>query len=74
MENVTSTTYPNLRTWRMAQDSGKGWTQQQAADFLGISQPGYRAIELGHTQPRAGLAAVIVELTGVPLRSLSGVA
>lgn len=61
--------YPSLKAWRDAKD----WTQQEAADFLGISQGQYSKLENGRT-PRSRDLRDLMAKTGVPIEVLVGAA
>lgn len=60
--------YPNLADWRQA----RRWTQQQAADFLGISQAFYSKLERRTHNLRGKQAKRVMERTGVPIEILVG--
>lgn len=62
--------YPDLATWRDA----RGWSQQEAAGFLGISQTFYSRLERRTQSARGKQAKVIMDKTGVPLEVLVGAA
>ena len=61
--------YPSLKAWRTA----KGWSQQEAANFLGVSQGQYSKLENGHP-PRSKDLRDLMAKTGVPIEVLVGVA
>ena len=67
--NGLATRYPTLKAWR---DSRK-WTQQEAADFLNITQGHYSRLENGKA-PRSQDAPTLSRKTGVPLEALLGAA
>ena len=69
--------------WRYTQPMGqntaivrarmaRGFTQEQAAEKLGVSQPTYQRWEAGTRTPRAANLVKIAELYGVPMDSLLG--
>lgn len=60
----------SLMAWRRT----KGFTQQEAADFLHISQAYYSKLERHEQAPRREMAKDLVERTGVPLDELMGLA
>lgn len=60
----------SLRAWRQSQ----GFTQQEAADYLEISQAYYSKLERHEQAPRRDMAKGLVERTGVPLDELMGIA
>lgn len=62
--------HSSLLAWRAAQ----GYTQQEAAQYLGISQSYYRKLEAHVQAPRPVILKRIAELTGVPVDELMGVA
>lgn len=70
MNKVTSRSYPDLATWRAA----KGYSQQQAAVLLGISQTFYSRLERRVLSAPGKRAKRIMEQTGVPLEILVGAA
>lgn len=70
MPRVIARTYPDLKTWRRAQ----GFGQRQAATLLGISQTYYSRLERREQVATRETAARIIDLTGVPLETITGVA
>lgn len=48
----------------------RGWTQRDIADRLGMTQPCYAAIELGHYQPRLGTMAECAAVLDVSVLDL----
>lgn len=62
--------HSSLAAWRRAQ----GYTQRQAADFLGVSQAYYSKLERHDQAPRRDVAKRLTERTGVPLDELLGIA
>lgn len=70
MKATRTRPYPDLKAWRVAQ----GLSQQQAADFLGISQGYYCRLETRSQTARGKLAAAIMGKTGVPIEVLVGAA
>jgi transcriptional regulator with XRE-family HTH domain len=61
-------TYPSLVSWRTAQ----GWSQREAAEYLGCSQSKYAKLELQRTAPRPKVGMEISRTTGVPFESVMG--
>lgn len=70
MKRVTTRPYPNLKTWREA----AGLSQREAADLLSISQTYYGRLERGEQVVVRDAAKRIIDLTGVPLETLVGLA
>lgn len=70
MPKVFERPYPDLATWRGA----KKLSQQQAAEYLGISQTFYSRLERRMQAAPGKRAKVIMDLTGVPLEVLVGAA
>lgn len=68
MKTVTVRSYPNLRLWR----NDRKWSQQEAAEYLGISQTAYSRLERGVVATSGRRAKVIRDKTGVPLDVLVG--
>jgi len=62
--------YPTLKAWREAH----GFTMQEAADSLGVSQPVYIRLEHGKRFLKGQLAKAIMEKTQVPLEQIVGAA
>lgn len=62
--------HSSLAAWRKAQ----GWTQHEAAAYLGISQSYYYKLEAKVQNPRKGILKRITERTGVPVDELMGIA
>jgi len=62
--------HSSLKAWRRA----KGFTQREAADYLGISQAYYSKLERHGQAPRKEIAKELTEKTGVPLDELMGIA
>jgi len=59
-----------LAAWRRAQ----GFTQHEAADYLGISQGYYSKLELKGAAPRKKILKGLTQATGVPVEELMGIA
>lgn len=70
MKRTTSRPYPNLATWRAAQNL----SQHDAALRLGISQTYYSRLERGIQAARGSVAKRLMAETGVPLEVLVGAA
>lgn len=70
MRHITSRSYPNLLTWRRAQQLN----QRDAAAMLGISQTYYSRLERGEQAATGKRAKGIMAKTGVPLEILVGAA
>lgn len=70
MAYIARRTYPNLKTWR----SERGISQHEAARLLGISQTYYNRLERGLTVATWGTAKRILQITGVPLETIVGLA
>jgi DNA-binding XRE family transcriptional regulator len=70
MGKVKFRSYPDLATWR----NDRKWTQQEAADFLGITQSKYSRLERGIGCAWGEEAKVLHERTGVPVAVLAGAA
>lgn len=66
MSQVKVRPYPDLAMWR----NDRKWNQEQAAEFLGISQTNYSRLERRVIATRGKRAKVIAEKTGVPLEVL----
>lgn len=62
--------FRSLVAWREAYSL----SQREAAEQLGLSQPGYAKIELGQRHPRRDALKRIVEHTGVSVEVLTGLA
>lgn len=62
--------YSSLRAWRQA----KGFTQEEAAAFLGIGQAYYSKLERHEQAPRKVILQRLMERTGVPVDELMGIA
>lgn len=62
--------HSSLVAWRKA----SGFTQRQAAKYLGISQSYYYKLEAKQQQPRPRKLKTIADLTGVPVDELMGIA
>lgn len=62
--------YPTLADWRNEQ----GWSQERAAQYLGVDQAYYSRIERRLRSPRPQRAKAISKATGVPLESILGIA
>lgn len=62
--------HSSLRAWRTAQ----GFTQHEAAAFLGVTQSCYCKWECHERAPRRKKAKSVTEQTGVPLDELMGIA
>ena len=60
----------SLYAWRLS----RGWSQQQAARHLGISQGYFAKLEQGRQTPRPTIAKRLTVKTGVPLDVLLGIA
>lgn len=63
-------THPTLLAWRTA----KGWTQTQAAEYLGLTQSLYGKVEAHDVAPRPKRGKAISDKTGVSFESVMGVA
>jgi transcriptional regulator with XRE-family HTH domain len=63
-------TYPSLKHWRAA----RGFSQRDAAAFLGCSQSKYAKLELNRTAPRPKVGMAISQTTGVPFEIVMGAA
>jgi len=62
--------YRTLKLWR----EDRGWSQVEAAEYLGMTQSMYSRLERG-THPAWGKRAKVVhEKTGVPVDVLAGAA
>lgn len=72
MKRTTSRPYPNLKTWRAAQQPRL--SQAAAAAKLGISQTYYNRLERGIQAARGSVAKRLMAETGVPLEVLVGAA
>lgn len=70
MRTKTIRTYRDLKSWRDAQ----GFSQEQAAQHLGLSQSTYSRLERGARWCYGEKAKHIMQETGVPLEVLVGVA
>lgn len=62
--------HSSLRAWRRAM----GFTQQEAAAYLKISQSYYCKLEAKIQTPRKGVLKGLTEQTGVPVDELMGIA
>jgi len=62
--------HSSLAAWRKAQ----GFTQKEAATFLGISQSYYCKLEVKAQQPRPAILKELTQRTGVPVDELMGIA
>lgn len=62
--------YPSLKQWRDA----CGFDQDEAAEYLGMSQGYYSRVERQLQAPKPPLAKAISDKTGVPLETVLGVA
>ena len=62
--------HSSLSAWRAAQ----GFSQHEAAAFLGISQTYYSKLENHVASPRPEIAKRVTERTGVPIDELMGIA
>lgn len=63
----TMTTYPSLRAWREAH----GYSQREAAEYLGLTQPRYSHLERGLACNKFH-AFYLSQKTGVPTEVLAG--
>lgn len=70
MTNVSARPYPDLKSWRRAY----GYSQDQAAKILGISQTYYGRLERRIQTATGKRAKQIMDVTGVPLEVLVGAA
>lgn len=70
MNRVKLRSYPNLSLWR----NDRGWSQDQAAEYLGITQSQYSKWERGTSYPRGQKAKALHHKTGVPIVILLGAA
>ena len=59
-----------MKDWRLAH----GFSQQQAAALIGVSQVVYGRYENGLSHPRPAILRKVIKLTGVPIEVLAGVA
>lgn len=66
---ITKSANP-LRAWR----DEHGFTQDQAAEFLGISAQSYGLIERRATSPRASMLKKLIAKTGLSFDELVGAA
>jgi transcriptional regulator with XRE-family HTH domain len=62
--------HSSLAAWRRAM----GFTQQEAARYLSISQSYYYKLESKAQTPRKGILKRLADRTGVPLDELMGIA
>ena len=62
--------YPDLKRWRVSH----GWSQDEAARFLGINQGYYSKLERGEMFASKRLGKRISELANVPLEQVLGIA
>lgn len=62
--------FQSLKDWRDAH----GYSQREAAQLLGVTQPGYWKYETGQRHPRPAILRRITKLTGVPVEVLAGAA
>lgn len=62
--------HSSLLAWRKAQ----GFTQREAALYLGITQGYYSKLELKAQTPRKDVLKALTERTGVPVDELMGIA
>lgn len=60
---------PSLKAWRKA----KGFTQDEAATFLGIGQAYYSKLERKEQTPRPQMLRRLTDATGVPIEELLGI-
>lgn len=56
-----------LRSFRKAQDKGKGWTQAQLAELAGVSLRAVIKIERGENEPNWTTAVALAKALGVRL-------
>ena len=64
------TRYANLRAWRDA----KGFTLEEAAEYLGEPLTNYYEWERGNRRPKPDAMRHIIDRTGVRIEFLAGVA
>lgn len=62
--------HSSLASWR----KDMGFTQQEAATYLGISQSYYCKLERKAQQPRKDVLKGLTDRTGVPVDELMGIA
>jgi len=70
MKSVITRPYPDLATWREAM----GWSQMEAATYLGISQTFYSRLERRVQSAPGKRAKELMAKTGVSLEVLVGAA
>lgn len=58
---AVTTIKPDLKKFRLA----KNWTQQEAAERIGISRSYYSMVEIGHRMPSVQMAQKIESVFGI---------
>lgn len=70
MKHTTSRPYPDLLTWRRTEQL----EQAEAAELIGMSRSNYSRLERGLIFVTRTRAKHVMDVTGVPLEKLMGVA